>query len=64
MVCWRHSRRPPLYVGIDARPVGGSDPRLLIGSSEGVLEHLGEPHVPVVIVSRLDELRIVGDQNF
>ena len=61
MVCWRHSRRPPLYVGIDAGPVGGSDPRLLICPSEGVLEDLGGPHVPVVIVSRLDELRIVGD---
>ena len=62
MVHWGR-RRPPLYVGIDAGPVGGRDPGLLISTSEGILKEVSRPHVPVVIVSRLDELRIVGDQD-
>ena len=59
MVHWG-CRRPPLYVGIDAGPIGGRDPCLLICPSEGVFEDLRGAHVPVVIVS---DLRIVGDQN-
>jgi hypothetical protein len=62
MVHWG-CRRPPLYVGINAGPVGSRYPGLLISTSEGILKDVGRPHVPVVIVSRLDELRIVGDQD-
>ena len=48
--CWGR-RRPPLYVGINAGPVGGRYTGLLIMPSEGILKDLRGPHIPVIIVS-------------
>lgn len=62
MIRWGR-RRPPLYVGIDAGPVGGRDPGLLISTSERILKEVGRPHVSVVKVFWRDDLRIVGDQD-
>ena len=51
MVSWGR-RRPPLYVGIYAGPVGCRYPSLLIVPSEGILKNLGGPHIPVIIACR------------